>query len=110
MLKGNVLPVVYYAPHHEGMGGVEVLFHLLVISALNRGEWSDSHPGTFTPRESAPWYSLNWSLGGPQSLYGLFVERKISCVIVVSFAQLSDQLWAQLSLLHIEFRRLFSEG
>lgn len=109
MLKGNVLPVINYAPYYEDMGGVEVLFHLFVISALNRGEWSDSHPGTFTPSESAPWYSLNWSLGGPQSQYGLFGE-KISCQFLVSFPQLPDQLWTQHSLLHIEFRRLFSEG
>jgi hypothetical protein len=72
MLKGNVLAAVNYAPHHEGVGEVEVLFHLFLISALNRGEWSDSHPYTFTPKESAPWYSFIRRLGGPQNWYGLF--------------------------------------
>jgi hypothetical protein len=54
MLKGNVLPVVNYAPHHEGMGGVEVLFHLFLILALNRGEWSDSHLATLLPGRAPP--------------------------------------------------------
>ena len=62
------------------------MFHSFVISALNRGEWSGSHRGTRSPRESAPWYSLKRSLGGPQSRCGLFGERKITCLILVSFS------------------------
>jgi hypothetical protein len=39
--------------------------HSLTL-ALGGGEWSASHPGRFTPRES-PWYPLDRRLGGPQS-------------------------------------------
>jgi hypothetical protein len=85
--------------HHtmKAWGEVEVLFHLFVISALNRGEWSDSHPGTFIPREVLielePWWV-------PEPVWS-FRREKISCLILVSFPQLPDQLWAQHSLLHI---------
>jgi hypothetical protein len=39
--------------------GVEVKHHSFLTVALDGGEWSISHPGGFTPRESAPCYSLN---------------------------------------------------
>jgi hypothetical protein len=34
--------------------GVEVLFHALLISVLDGGEWSASHPNHFMPREKVP--------------------------------------------------------
>jgi hypothetical protein len=53
--KGKVIPVLYWAPRHEG-----VLWewrysstHSLT-SALDGGEWSASRPDRFTPRERAP--------------------------------------------------------
>jgi hypothetical protein len=30
-------------------GGVDVLIHIFLTSALAAGEWSDSRPGRFTP-------------------------------------------------------------
>jgi hypothetical protein len=35
-------------------GGVDVLIHVFLTSALIGGEWSASHPGRFTPGKRAP--------------------------------------------------------
>jgi hypothetical protein len=35
------------------MGGVEVLLHAFLTSALDGSEWSDSRPGRFISREKA---------------------------------------------------------
>jgi hypothetical protein len=35
-------------------GGVEVWLHALLPSTLDRGEWSTSRLGRFTPKERAP--------------------------------------------------------
>jgi hypothetical protein len=42
-------------------GGVEIQLHEFLISALDGGEWSASHPGRFTPGERAP--GTHW-IGG----------------------------------------------
>jgi hypothetical protein len=42
-------------------GGVDVLIHIFLTSALVRGEWSASRPGRFTPGEIAP--GTHW-IGG----------------------------------------------
>jgi len=39
--------------HHDMKmyGGVEIQFHACLFSVLYGGEWSDSRPGRFIPRE-----------------------------------------------------------
>jgi hypothetical protein len=49
-----------------------------LTSALDRGEWSASRPGSFNLRERAPWYPLYRTLDGPQSWSGHGVEEKNS--------------------------------
>jgi hypothetical protein len=54
-------------------------------SALGGGEWSDSHPGRFTPRERAP--GIHW-IGGWVGLgAGLeaVVKRKYICRFKIIF-------------------------
>jgi len=41
------------------------------------GEWSDSFPGRFTPRERAPWHPLDRRLVGPVVGLDKVVKRKI---------------------------------
>jgi hypothetical protein len=41
--------------------GVDVQIHIFLTSALVEGEWPNSHPGRFTPGESAP--GTHW-IGG----------------------------------------------
>jgi hypothetical protein len=45
----------------KAYGGVDVYIHILLASALIGGEWSNSRPGRFTPRERAP--GTHW-IGG----------------------------------------------
>jgi hypothetical protein len=48
-----------------------------MTSALDRGEWSASHPGRFTPRERVP--GTHWIGGwvGPTAVLDTAVKRKI---------------------------------
>jgi hypothetical protein len=46
------------------------MLHAFLNSALDEGEWSASRPSRFTPKETAPQYSLERRLGGPQSQSG----------------------------------------
>jgi hypothetical protein len=48
-----------------------------LTSALDGGEWSDSRPGRFTPRERAP--GTHWIGGwvGPRVVLDAVVKRKI---------------------------------
>jgi hypothetical protein len=62
------LPLCFnWAPRHEGVLG-EWRYSSIhsLTSALDGGQWSVSRCGRFTPRERAPWYPLDRSLGGPQ--------------------------------------------
>jgi hypothetical protein len=38
----------------KAYGGVDVLIHIFLISALDGGEWSASRPGRFTPGKGPP--------------------------------------------------------
>jgi hypothetical protein len=42
-------------------GGVDVVIHIFLTSALDGGEWSASRPSRFFPRESVP--GTHW-IGG----------------------------------------------
>jgi hypothetical protein len=55
-------------------GRAEVELHVFLISALNGGEWSPSHPGRYNPR-----YPLVSGLGEPHIRSGSGEEKKISC-------------------------------
>jgi hypothetical protein len=46
-------------------------------SALDRGEWSASHPGRFTSRERAPRTQLLGGWVGPRAVLDAVVNRKI---------------------------------
>jgi hypothetical protein len=45
----------------KAYGGVDVYTDVFLTSALVGGEWSDSRPGRFTPRERTP--GTHW-IGG----------------------------------------------
>ena len=49
-----------------------------VNSALDGGEWSNSRPGLFSPRERNPQYPFSGRLGGPQSRQDVSGKRKSS--------------------------------
>jgi hypothetical protein len=51
-------------------------FHVFLISALVRVEWSDSRPCRFNPGERAQ-VSFGYEAGWPQSWSGLYGEVKI---------------------------------
>jgi hypothetical protein len=56
-VKVKVVPVLFFfyrAPCYEGVLGVEVYIHAFLTLALDRGMWSASRPGRFTPRERSP--------------------------------------------------------
>jgi hypothetical protein len=56
---------------------MEVQLHAFLISALNGGEWSASHPGRFTPRERAPGTHCIGGWVGPIAVLDAVVKRKI---------------------------------
>jgi hypothetical protein len=60
----------------EAYGGVHVVIHIFLTSALDGGEWSASLPGRFTPGKE-PRYPLDRRLGGPQSRSGRRGEETI---------------------------------
>jgi hypothetical protein len=57
-------------------GGVDVLIHIFLTSALVGGEWSASRPCRFTPGKS-PRYPFYRRLGGPQSRSRRYGEVKM---------------------------------
>jgi hypothetical protein len=66
------------APRHEGvLGERRYSFTHCLTSALDGGEWSDSRPGHFTPRETAS--ITHWIGGwvGPRAVLEAVVKRKI---------------------------------
>jgi hypothetical protein len=74
-----------WAPRHEGvLGEWRYSSTHSSTSALDRGEWSASRPGRFTPRESAP--GAHWIGGwvGPRAVLDAVVKRKIPSLRQVS--------------------------
>jgi hypothetical protein len=65
--------------HHsiKTYGGVEVYLHAFLISALDGGEWSASHPGRYTNRERSP--DTHWIGGwvGPRAGLDAVTKRNI---------------------------------
>jgi hypothetical protein len=55
MIKVKVKLSLCLTKHHtmKAYGGMEVLLHEFLTSALDGGEWLTSRPGHFTPRERA---------------------------------------------------------
>jgi hypothetical protein len=76
--KGKIVPVVFltedYTMEVYLSGGIAPC---TLISTLDRGGWSASHPGCFTPREIAP--GTHWIGGwvGPRASLDTVVKRKI---------------------------------
>jgi hypothetical protein len=78
------LYLIKWAPPHEDVWRREGIAPPVLISVLDDCEWSESHPGRFTPGERVP--GTHWAGGagdwvGPRvGLYGLYavVRRKIS--------------------------------
>jgi hypothetical protein len=59
-------------------GGLVVWHHLILISALDGGEWPDSRLGRFAP-VGPPRYPFDRKLGGPQKWYeGDGEEKELS--------------------------------
>jgi len=54
------------------MPRVQVRPHSFLLSPLDRGEWSASHPSHFTPQGNNTQYPLKKRMGGPQKLTGWF--------------------------------------
>jgi hypothetical protein len=80
----KIIPIVVklslcLTKHHamKTFWGVEVWLHSFLTSAVDRGEWSASRLGRFTPRERAP--VTHWIRGsvGPRAVLDVVVERKI---------------------------------
>jgi hypothetical protein len=67
-----------WAPRHEGVlrEWMYSSTHSLT-SALDRGDWSATRPGRFTPREGAPGTHWIGSWVGPRAILDAVVKRKI---------------------------------
>jgi hypothetical protein len=77
-VKGKAVPVLNYAPPHEGvLGEWRYNSTYSLTSALDGGERSNSRPGRFAPRERAP--GTHWIRGwvGPRAVLDAVVKRKI---------------------------------
>jgi hypothetical protein len=57
-------------------GGINILIHVFLTSALVGGEWWTSCPGVFTPGGKGPRYPLDRSLDEPQSRSGRAEKKK----------------------------------
>jgi hypothetical protein len=53
----------------KAYGGIDVLIHIFLTSALVGGEWSASRPGRFTPGERVP--GTHWIGGWVDPITGL---------------------------------------
>jgi len=62
-------------PRHEIVRNVRGLLPLILVSALDGGQWSNSRPGLFVPMK-VPWYPLKRGSGGFQSRSGCFGEQQ----------------------------------
>jgi hypothetical protein len=72
------VPVLYWAPRHEGvLGEWKYSSTHSLTSALNGDEWSASRPDHFTPRERTP--GTHWIGGwvGSRAVLHAMVTRKI---------------------------------
>jgi hypothetical protein len=56
------------------MGEAEISFHSLTV-AVDRGAWTESHPGQFTFLKVAQ-FPLNTKLGVPRGQAGYYREEK----------------------------------
>jgi hypothetical protein len=59
---------------HRPTGGVDVLLHSFLTSALDEGEWSARGSDSLPPGKELR-HPLNRRLGGPQSWYGRVGEE-----------------------------------
>jgi hypothetical protein len=57
-------------------GGGEVKLHVLLISALDGGKWSDSRPGRFAPGEITPGTHWIGRWVGPRAGLDAVAKRK----------------------------------
>jgi hypothetical protein len=62
----------------ETYWGVEVYLHAFLTSELDGGEWSDSRPGRFIPRERTP--GTHWIGGwvGPKAVPDAVLKRNLT--------------------------------
>jgi hypothetical protein len=89
-------------PHAMKMyRGVEMYLHTFWTLALDRGEWSASHPDNFSPREIAPSILRTGDRVGPRFAMNIVGNRKVSCTclesnsgsLVVSLWRTHDADW-----------------
>jgi hypothetical protein len=75
-VKSSLCLAKYHAM--KRCGGPEVYLHALLTSALDGGEWSESRPDRFIPRERVP--GTHWIGGwlGPRAGLDVMVKRKKS--------------------------------
>jgi hypothetical protein len=64
------------APRHEDIWGSVGIAPPFLISALDGGQWSDSHPGLLIPHGKNPLNQLDRRLGGPQNQPGRCGEEQ----------------------------------
>jgi hypothetical protein len=68
-----------WAPRHESvLGEWRHTSKHCFTTALDGGEWSASHHGRFTPRETAPGNHWTGDWVGPRTVLDAVVKRKIS--------------------------------
>jgi hypothetical protein len=106
----KVLPVLYWAPHHEGvLGEWRYSSTHSLTSEPHGGEWSASRPGHFTPKERAIGTHLIGDWVGPRAVLDAVVKRKIPSphresnprtLIVQSVAQRYTD-WAIMALISV---------
>jgi hypothetical protein len=77
--KVDVKSSLVLTKHHviKMCGGVEVMLHTFLSSALDGGEWPVSHPGRFTHGERTPFAHCTGSWVGPRAGLDASVTRKI---------------------------------
>jgi hypothetical protein len=77
-VKGKVVPVLNWAPCHEGvLGEWRYSSTHSLTSALDGSEWSALHPVRFTLKERAP--GIHWigAWVGPRAVLDAVVKREI---------------------------------
>jgi hypothetical protein len=74
-IKRKVVPVHAVKAH----GGVEVQLHWLLNLAQDRGEWEDTCPGHFTPRERAIFTHWIGGWASPSTSWDILEKKKKIC-------------------------------